>query len=210
MSADWVRSSVFHQIFPDRFFRSGRLETGCAFEPWDSPQTPLGFKGGSLQGIVDKLEHLSDLGVNALYLNPIFKSCANHRYHTFDYFEVDPLLGGKAALRELLDAAHARGIRVILDGVFNHCSRGFFQFNHLLENGEASPYKDWFHVRGFPLNFTFFYPGAPNVYYGGVRRSPQSLGPREPGKDPGPPRASARARCALAQNGFFCLDCRKK
>ena len=148
----WVQNAVFYQVFPDRFHRSGRIKSSLPFEPWDAPQTPLGFKGGDLYGVVEKLDHLSDLGVNALYLNPIFTSCANHRYHTYDYFQVDPLLGGDPALRELLDTAHARGIRVVLDGVFNHCSRGFFQFNHLLENGEASPYRDWFHVKGWPLN----------------------------------------------------------
>ena len=164
MSPDWPRSAVFYQIFPDRFFRSERVESFGKFENWDSPQTPRGFKGGNLPGVADKLDYLSDLGVNALYLNPVFKSCANHRYHTYDYFEVDPLLGGNEALRELLDTAHARGIRVILDGVFNHCGRGFFQFNHLLENGEASPYKDWFHASGFPLKAYDLAPGEKTNY----------------------------------------------
>jgi cyclomaltodextrinase / maltogenic alpha-amylase / neopullulanase len=79
-------------------------------------------------------------------LNPIFASAANHRYHTYDFEMVDPLLGGDSAFRELLDEAHARGIRVILDGVFNHASRGFWPFNHVLENGGASPYRDWFYL----------------------------------------------------------------
>ncbi len=76
--------------------------------------------------------------------NPIFASAANHRYHTYDYYHVDPLLGGNEAFRQLLDAAHARGIRIVLDGVFNHASRGFWQFHHTLENGASSPYVDWF------------------------------------------------------------------
>ena len=80
-----------------------------------------------------------------IYFNPIFQSASNHRYHTYDYFTVDPLLGGDAALRELLDACHARGMRVVLDGVFNHASRGFWPFHHVLENGTASPYRDWFY-----------------------------------------------------------------
>jgi cyclomaltodextrinase len=89
---------------------------------------------------------LRELGITALYLNPVFASASNHRYHTFDYELVDPLLGGDAALRELLDEAHKRGMRVILDGVFNHASRGFWPFHHVLENGAASPYRDWFHL----------------------------------------------------------------
>jgi cyclomaltodextrinase len=142
----WVRDAVFYQIFPDRFARSSRVAKPPTLEPWDSPPTTHGFKGGDLLGIVDRLPYLADLGVTALYLTPIFTSASNHRYHTDDYFHVDPLLGGDAALRELLDAAHGRGMRVVLDGVFNHTGRGFLQFHHILENGIDSPYLDWYHV----------------------------------------------------------------
>ncbi len=145
---NWVKHAVFYQIFPDRFARSPRLEAFRAqlhFEPWDSPPTVFGFKGGDLYGIAERLDYLQDLGVTALYLNPVFASASNHRYHTYDYYQVDPLLGGNEALRFLLDEAHARGLRVVLDGVFNHASRGFWQFHHVLETGAASPYVDWFH-----------------------------------------------------------------
>lgn len=141
----WVRNAIFYQIFPDRFARSGRVPTDAQLEAWDAAPTPYGFKGGDLHGVTEHLSYLSQLGVTAIYFCPIFASAANHRYHTYDYFHVDPLLGGDAALRELLDAAHAQGIRVVLDGVFNHASRGFWQFHHVLENGAASPYRDWFH-----------------------------------------------------------------
>lgn len=143
---DWVQDAVFYQIFPDRFARSARNPNDkLTFEPWDSPPTVHGFKGGDLYGIAERLDYLKDLGITALYLNPIFASASNHRYHTFDYYHVDPLLGGDDALRHLLDQAHKRGIRVVLDGVFNHASRGFWQFHHVLECGDGSPYKDWFH-----------------------------------------------------------------
>jgi neopullulanase len=144
MTPEWVKDAVFYQIFPDRFAWSPWVGKPSNLEPWDSPPTRLGFKGGDLLGLAEKLEYLQDLGVTAIYLNPIFTSTANHRYHTFDYATVDPILGGNAALRELLDQAHARQMRVVLDGVFNHASRGFYQFNHTLENGAASPYLDWF------------------------------------------------------------------
>ena len=146
VTPEWVKDAVFYQIFPDRFARSGRPDMPGPLEPWDSAPTSHGFKGGDLYGIVDRLDYLADLGITAIYLNPIFSSASNHRYHTYDYLEVDPILGGDAALRELLDRAHARGIRVILDGVFNHASRGFWAFNHVLECGIGSPYVDWFHV----------------------------------------------------------------
>jgi cyclomaltodextrinase len=142
----WVRDAVFYQIFPDRFAASDRVPKPGPMEPWDTPPTTLGFKGGDLLGIAEHLPYLTDLGVNAIYLTPIFQSASNHRYHTYDYFHVDPLLGGDAALRELLDEAHRRGMRVVLDGVFNHTGRGFWPFHHILETGSASPYRDWFHL----------------------------------------------------------------
>jgi len=142
---EWVKDAVFYQIFPDRFAPSSRVpKRGLNLEQWDSTPTVNGFKGGDLLGVAEHLDYLQELGVTAIYFNPIFASAANHRYHTYDYYNVDPLLGGNAALRELLDSAHARGIRVVLDGVFNHASRGFWQFQHTLENGAASPYVDWF------------------------------------------------------------------
>ena len=148
---DWIKGAVIYQIFPDRFARSVKEKTDGVFENWDSPETPCGFKGGNLKGAEEKLDYLLELGVTAVYFNPVFASAANHRYHTFDYYSVDPVLGGNAAFKSFLKAAHKRGIKVILDGVFNHASRGFFQFNHLLENGKASPYRHWFHPRGYPL-----------------------------------------------------------
>ncbi len=151
---DWVKDAIFYQIFPDRFARSEqhRQLPGVTFKPWGSPPAEQGYQGGDLYGVMEKLDYLQNLGINAIYLNPIFSSASNHRYHTFDYMEVDPLLGDKQALRDLLDAAHERGIRIILDGVFNHASRGFWAFHHILENGSASPYVDWFHIDDWPLN----------------------------------------------------------
>jgi len=156
---DWVKNAIFYQIFPDRFAKSDKLEKPTHIEPWDSPVSRYGFKGGDLLGVYEKLDYLQDLGITAIYFNPIFQSAANHRYHTYDYFHVDPLLGGDQVFYLLLEEAHRRDMRIVLDGVFNHASRGFFQFNHILENGEKSPYLDWFHVYGYPMNA---YQGKPN------------------------------------------------
>ena len=156
---DWVKDAIFYQIFPDRFaHRKSAFGTNgypaklTNLQPWGAKPTSHGFHGGDLLGLIDKLDYLSDLGINAIYLNPIFASGSNHRYHTHDYYQVDPILGGNHAFREFLDAAHKQHIRVVLDGVFNHASRGFFQFNHLLECGPESPYVDWFHVHEWPIN----------------------------------------------------------
>jgi len=148
----WVADAVFYQIFPDRFAWSSQLSKPPNLDPWDSPPTRHGYKGGDLFGVVERLDWLTDLGINAVYFNPIFQSASNHRYHTYDYYHIDPLLGGTNAFRAALDGCHERGIRVILDGVFNHASRGFFQFNDILENGYGSPWIDWFTIKGSPLN----------------------------------------------------------
>jgi neopullulanase len=148
----WVRDAIFYQIFPDRFAMSAKLPKPSNLEHWDSPPTFHGFKGGDLLGVVEHLDYLQDLGINAIYFTPIFQSTANHRYHTHDYYRVDPLLGGDMALRKLLDEAHRRSMRIVLDGVFNHASRGFFQFNDILENKKQSPYLDWFIVKSWPLH----------------------------------------------------------
>jgi neopullulanase len=150
---DWVKNAIFYQIFPDRFARSPRTRhpRGIRLKPWGSAPQEQGYQGGDLHGVVDKLDYLQELGITALYLNPVFSSASNHRYHTFDYCQVDPLLGGNEALRELLDEAHTRDMRVVLDGVFNHASRGFWPFHHVLENGGNSPYIDWFVVNDWPL-----------------------------------------------------------
>ena len=181
---DWVRDAVFYEIFPDRFASSDRVVKPGPVEPWDTPPTLYGFKGGDLLGVVERLPYLADLGISAIYLTPVFASASNHRYHTYDYMAVDPLLGGDAALRELLDAAHARGMRVVLDGVFNHTGRGFWPFHHVVENGAASPYRRWFHFdqaaldRGVPI---LAYPGAevrsgaPPAPSADARRDGQSL-----------------------------------
>lgn len=150
ITPDWVKDAIFYQVFPDRFAKSAHVEKPHNLETWDAPPTTVGFKGGDLLGVVEHLDYLHDLGITAIYFCPIFQSTANHRYHTHDYFQVDPILGGNVAFKTLLAEAHRRGIRVILDGVFNHASRGFYQFNHTLENGAASPYIDWFTFNGFP------------------------------------------------------------
>jgi len=152
---EWVKHAVFYQIFPDRFAREEVAATPAEqvpLEPWDAPPTVQGYKGGNLWGIIERLDYLQDLGITALYLTPIFQSACNHRYHTHDYYQIDPLLGGNEAFAAFLKAAHDRQMRIVLDGVFNHASRGFFFFNDILENGSHSPWVDWFQIEGWGLS----------------------------------------------------------
>ena len=152
---NWVKHAVFYQIFPDRFAIGKqphkRLLNNPSWEDWEAPPTYQGYKGGDLWGVMEQLDYLQDLGINAIYFTPIFQSACNHRYHTHDYYQVDPILGGNSAFKELLEAAHSRNIKVVLDGVFNHCSRGFFFFNDILENGPHSPWLNWFRIEDWPL-----------------------------------------------------------
>ncbi|AFY41219.1 glycoside hydrolase family 13 protein [Nostoc sp. PCC 7107] len=153
---DWVKHAVFYQIFPDRFARSKqprkRLLHEARWEDWEAMPTLQGYKGGDLWGIIEGLDYIQGLGINAIYFTPIFQSASNHRYHTHDYYQVDPLLGGNEAFKELLEAAHQRNIKVVLDGVFNHSSRGFFFFHDVLENGPHSPWVNWFKIHSWPLS----------------------------------------------------------
>jgi cyclomaltodextrinase / maltogenic alpha-amylase / neopullulanase len=128
-----------------------RLFQSASWEDWEGIPTLQGYKGGDLWGIMEQLDYIESLGINAIYFTPIFQSASNHRYHTHDYYQVDPILGGNAAFKELLDAAHSRNIKIVLDGVFNHSSRGFFFFHDVLENGPYSPWVNWFKIEGWPL-----------------------------------------------------------
>ncbi|MEA5570683.1 glycoside hydrolase family 13 protein [Calothrix sp. UHCC 0171] len=152
---DWVKHAVFYQIFPDRFAKSKqprkKLFHNVTWEDWEAMPTLQGYKGGDLWGILEQLDYIESLGINAIYFTPIFQSASNHRYHTHDYYQVDPILGGNRAFKELLDAAHARNIKIVLDGVFNHSSRGFFFFHDVLENGPYSPWVNWFKIENWPL-----------------------------------------------------------
>ncbi len=148
----WVQDAVFYQIFPDRFYNGDLQNDPINVQPWGSPPTLHGFQGGDLRGIIQKMDYFLELGINAIYLNPIFLSPANHRYSTTDYYKIDPRLGDMQDFKALLDVAHTNQIRVILDGVFNHCSRGFFAFNDVLENQEESAYSQWFHIHQFPID----------------------------------------------------------
>lgn len=149
---EWVKSTVWYQIFPERFANGDRsIDPEGALEWGSAAPTPTNFFGGDLQGVIDHLDHLENLGITGLYFTPIFKAASNHKYDTIDYFEIDPQFGDKATFKRLVDACHARGIRVMLDAVFNHSGFFFEPFQDVVKNGEASPYKDWFHVHEFPV-----------------------------------------------------------
>jgi glycosidase len=147
----WLQDAIFYQIFPDRFANGDPSNDPPNVQKWGATPHNQGFQGGDLRGIIQRFDYLLELGINAIYLTPIFQAVSNHRYNTSDYYKIDEKLGDMLDFHALIELAHRNNVRVVLDGVFNHCGRGFFAFNDLAENEEHSPYKDWFHVHRFPL-----------------------------------------------------------
>lgn len=149
----WSKGIVYYQIFPERFARSESPSqpSSPSLASWDAEPTRDNLLGGTLAGIAQKMDYLQDLGVECIYMTPVFEADFNHKYATTDYFRVDPAFGTEQDLCALVSAAHARGIRIVLDGVFNHCGIRFKPFADLLKNGERSAYKNWFYPKRFPI-----------------------------------------------------------
>lgn len=148
---DWVHDAVVYNIFPDSFATSHRHISGKPAALEHNGQTVKGKLGGTLRGIAENVDYLKDLGVNCVYLNPIFAAGEYHKYDLLDYFHVDPCFGGDDAFRELVAALHENGIRILIDGVFNHCGWYFFAFDDVVRNQEKSKYRDWFYRLEFPV-----------------------------------------------------------
>lgn len=149
---EWMRSAVFYQIFVDRFYQGDcEKDTGYITMQWGDVPTPKNFAGGDIKGIIQKLDYIKGLGVNAIYLTPIFESISNHKYDISNYKKVDPQFGTMGDVKELVSKAHEKGIRIVLDAVFNHCSMNMAEFQDVLEKGKESAYYNWFIIDGaFP------------------------------------------------------------
>jgi glycosidase len=146
---DWYRGAVTYEIFPERF-AIGDTDKDVSYVTlkWGELPTPKSYAGGDLKGIVQKLGYIKELGINTLYLTPIFPSPTNHKYAITDYKEIDPQFGTKEDFQELVTKAHGMGIRVIMDAVFNHCHEDYPYFVDVKEKGKASPYHSWFFING--------------------------------------------------------------
>ncbi|WP_110932742.1 alpha-glycosidase [Paenibacillus bouchesdurhonensis] len=149
---EWAKQAVFYQIMPERFANGDLSNDPEHTEPWGGTPKIDNYFGGDLQGVLDHLDDLTDLGINAIYFTPLFTSPSNHKYATVDYKNVDPHFGDNALLKRLVTACHDRGIRVVLDAVFNHCSEQFPPFQDVLKHGKDSKYIDWFHINEFPAS----------------------------------------------------------
>lgn len=149
---EWTKHMVMYHIFPDSFASEKRQisKQGKRYELNNGLMSEC-RNGGTIKGIVENLDYLSELHINCIYLNPIFVAASYHKYDTIDYFDIDPCMGTKEEFKEFVKQCHKRGIKVILDGVFNHCGSGFFAFQDVIKNGEKSAYKDWFYRLQFPI-----------------------------------------------------------
>lgn len=150
---EWAANTIWYQIFPERFMSGDNSISphGCC--NWENGRPEFNnFFGGDLVGIRNKLDYLKDLGITGIYLTPVFTSPSNHKYDTSDYMNVDPHFGGIEALKELVKEAHNRGIRIMLDAVFNHVSSKHPFWQDVLINQENSQYRDYFHIHSFPVS----------------------------------------------------------
>ena len=167
---EWAANKVVYQIFPSRYAASQPVDKELWYK---APITFTDNLHGDIRGIIDHLDYIRDLGIDVIYLTPIFKSDSSHKYDTIDYYQIDPSFGTAEDLRELVQKAHQYGIKVVLDAVFNHTGRDFFAFKDILENKEKSKYLDWYFIDKFPLdnesgqapNFKCFgyYSGMPKL-----------------------------------------------
>lgn len=152
---EWVKGTVWYQIFPERFANGDAANDPVGTLPWGSQEPERqDFFGGDLQGVLDNLDYLEDLGINGLYFCPIFEAASNHKYDTIDYLKVDPAFGDGALFKKLVKECHARGIKVMLDAVFNHIGDTSPQWQDVIAKGVDSPYADWFYVREHPVTYT--------------------------------------------------------
>ncbi len=163
----WANNKIVYQIFPSRYASSKTVSQDLWYK---APIGPMDDLKGDLRGIIEHFDHLLELGVDIIYMTPIFKSPSAHKYDTIDYYQIDPSFGTEEDLRELVELAHAHDMYVILDGVFNHTSPKFFAFADVAEKGMESKYWDWYYVEGYPLKAERF--TKPNfktfAYFGGM------------------------------------------
>ncbi|MFX3674483.1 MAG: alpha-glycosidase [Paenisporosarcina sp.] len=148
----WVKDTRWYQIFPERFRNGNSSINPKNVVPWgESDPSKTNFFGGDFEGVIQHLDYLVDLGINGIYFTPIFEAHSNHKYDTIDYFKIDPQFGSEEDLKRLVGACHDRGIKVMLDAVFNHSGYYFAPFQDVLDNGAHSKYLNWFHPHSLPL-----------------------------------------------------------
>lgn len=147
----WAQDAVIYNIFPDSFATGkGKISGQASQKQWEG-QTVRGKLGGTIKGITENASYIKKLGLNAIYINPIFTAGEYHKYDLIDYFHIDPCFGTNEDFKELVETFHANGIKVIIDGVFNHCGWRFFAFEDVVRKGQQSAYKDWFYGLQFPV-----------------------------------------------------------
>lgn len=148
---DWIRNTVWYQILPDRFFNGDKSNDPQNTLPWGNEPTWYDYIGGDIKGIIEKLDYLKDLGIGGIHFCPLFKGDKSHKYETTDYFSIDPVFGTNELFEQLIEQAHSMGIKVMLDGVFNHVGIHHPFFQDVIQKGDKSEYFDWFCIKSLPV-----------------------------------------------------------
>lgn len=154
---EWARDAVIYNIFPDSFASDKdtiSLKADKKLFKSDKMSAPIETTsklGGTIKGITANVDYLKNLGINCIYINPLFAAGEYHKYDTLDYFSVDPCFGTNEDFKEMVKVLHQNGIRVLIDGVFNHVGWNFYAFLDVVEKGEKSEYVDWFYGLKFPV-----------------------------------------------------------
>ncbi|MCK4668471.1 alpha amylase N-terminal ig-like domain-containing protein, partial [Candidatus Dependentiae bacterium] len=179
---DWVKEAIVYQIFPERFYNGDisndplqdkRRPDGQAWnisdsylEDWETGKPSWGnYFGGDLIGVEKKLSYIKELGITAIYFNPVFESLSNHKYDTIDYYKIDDNFGSNEQFKNLVDKLHSMGVKVILDGVFNHTADEFIQFEDIKKQGPKSKYYKWYNIKKWPFPENFSDKNKPADYY---------------------------------------------
>ncbi len=148
----WFKNASVYNIFPDSFASTkGTISCEPSQVKLPNGQISHSRNGGNLRGIIENIDYIYNMGFSCIYLNPIFVAGEWHKYDIIDYFNIDPCMGTNEEFSELVSKLHARGMKIIIDGVFNHCSWYFKAFDDVVKNGEASEYADWFYELKYPV-----------------------------------------------------------
>lgn len=176
----WMQDAVIYNIFPDSFATAKHFISGKPKECRHKDQITRGRLGGTIRGILENLDYIGDMGFNCIYLNPIFAAGEYHKYDLIDYYHIDPAFGTDEDFDQLVKTAHRMGIRVIIDGVFNHCGWHFFAFEDVKKHGTGSPYWNWFYRLTEPVTVPEDMEDYPNYECFGYERMMPKLATDNP------------------------------
>ena len=149
---EWAEGEIIYQVLIDRFHDGDSSNNPPGVKPPGALPDRNTYYGGDFQGIIERLDYIESLGTRIIYLSPLFRSPTYHKYDVADYYRIEEIYGGEEGLLKLVQSAHARGMKIVLDAVFNHCSVENELFQDVIVRGDRSRYRDWFIIESFPVD----------------------------------------------------------